>query len=761
MAKKKKERTDFKTVLRSIRGGLKAVDEETGEPIYSKTDLDNHIEKKGWTQEQFKTAWVNHASIQVRKSNPESVWGVAKGYLREVADGITIGFSDTVDKYLTGMINNEGIMIPLNDELEYTKQLIAEERADYNKKNQVLSTVGNMAGAMTTGGALTGGALKMLPKLAPSAQGLNIAGKTVPAPVANVGKDIAVNVPLGVGEASLYAHNKGGEVNADTAIDSTAYGVGGTLLSRPLAKGAELLGDLGRGIKRAVFPDSKNAREQGLERIVEDWELDGVDPKAKLEELDNLGLGEEVRTGYLGEYNTQQTAKDAMNTRGASKTILKDNLLDDMEGNRGLTTDSMKKGLGFNDNGESLLKGDIILKMKTNSKPFYKEAYALPPINNPKLDSVLKTIDDTTGGEFYQKAQKIAKREIELLPEELQSNAILPDEMPYGNVPVAVVDYVKQSLDDLIKSAKGNDRRTLIALKKKMLDIVDVETRIKPPTNQLDRSGNPFDPNTGRPQLDPATGQGVPNTGQTLLPPPPPPQSLVAVGESPYAKARSIYSEGHGNLEAYDLGKKAYTNKSASEVKYEMDSLASEAEKDLYRLGASTEAVTKLNLSTADTTNASKKMLSPESKAKHGVLFETPEKAEEFTNRLKALSEMHKSQSAMLPKSDTAGSMMDFARGMMDFFGAGGSLLKRSAVVGGRKIADTVQKKQNLARNEQMGQMQMAKGKRAVGGIIDETEGLRKKKEGEFSQSLINRGLLTGALTNTQAQMMGTGGLLQ
>jgi hypothetical protein len=171
MAKKEKGRTDFKTVLRSIRGGLKAVDEETGEPIYSKTDLDNHIEKKGWTQEQFKTAWVNHASIQVRKSNPESVWGVAKGYLREVADGITIGFSDTVDKYLTGMINNDGLLLPRNDELEYTEQLIAEERADYNEKNPVLSTVGNMAGAMTTGGALTGGALKMLPKLAPSAQG--------------------------------------------------------------------------------------------------------------------------------------------------------------------------------------------------------------------------------------------------------------------------------------------------------------------------------------------------------------------------------------------------------------------------------------------------------------------------------------------------------------------------------------------------------------------------------------------------------------
>ena len=733
--KTKKKRMPFKKLLRKIRFGL------TKPEKYTQDGLNKYIEDKGWTQEEFKTATVNHASIQVRKSNPESVWGAAKGYFREVVDGITIGYSDTVDKYLTGIINNDGINLPSEDELEYTKQLIAQEREDFRENSPINAFVGNIAGAMTTGAGLTGGALKMLPKLAPSASS---------SALANLGKDVAVNVPLGIGEASLYAYNKGGDVAEEAEFGAKA-GVGGTLASRALHPVLSGIGRLGRGIKEAIVPSKKAAREQGLERIVEDWELDGVDPKAKLEELDNLGLGEEVRTGYLGKYNTQQTAKDALNTRGPAKTILKDNLLDDMEGNRGLTTDSMKRGLGFNNNGESLLKGDIIKKMKTDATPFYKEAYALPPINNPELDRVLKTIDDTTKGEFYESAKTIAKREIELLPEELRSTALLPDEMPYGNVPVAVVDYVKQSVDDLIKSAKGNDRRTLIALKKKMLDIVDVETRIKLPTNQLDpQTGRPLDPNTGTPQVDPATGQVIPA-----------PQSLVEVGESPYARARAIYSEGHSNLEAYDLGKKAYSNKSASEVKYEMDSLTSEAEKDLYRLGASTEAVTKLNLSTADTTNASKKMLSPESKDKHKVLFADPAKAEEFTSRLKALSDMHKSQSAMLPKSDTGANMMDFARGMMDFFGSGGSLLRRSAVVGGRKIADTVQKKQNLARNEQMGQMQMAKGKKAVGGIIDETDELRKKQEREFSQSLINRSLLTGALTNTEAQMLGTGGLLQ
>ena len=60
-----------------------------------------------------------------------------------------------------------------------------------------------------------------------------------------------------------------------------------------------------------------------------------------------------------------------------------------------------------------------------------------------------------------------------------------------------------------------------------------------------------------------------------------------------------------------------------------------------------------------------------------------------------------------------------------------------------------------------MGKLQNTKGSQKIRGSIDETDELRKKQEREFSQSLINRGLLTGALTNTEAQMMGTGGLLQ
>lgn len=741
MSKEKKvEKMPYKKLLAKIRWGLT-------QPEITEDGLNSYIRKNGWTQEEFDKATVNHATIQVKKSNPKSYWGTAKGYMREVLDGVTIGgYSDTIDKYLTAIVNNDGIELPSEDELEFAKQKIAEERADYQKGNPIVSTGANIAGAMATGGALTKGALTMLPKLAPSAQGINIAGKAIPASATNLGKDVALNTALGTGEGALYAYNKGQDVSEGAEFGGTA-GAGTTLGMRALHPLLQGVGRFGKGVKEAVFPSKATPREQSLERIVEDWQLDGVDPKEQLLRLKELGLGEEVRTSYLGKYNTQQTAKDAVNTRGKAKVEVKEGLLDDMERNRKLTTDSMKKGLGFNKKGESLLKGDIISEMKKSAKPFYKEAYALPPINNPDLDRVLKTIDDTTGGDFYANAKKIAEREIEILPDELRSSAILSDEMPYGNMPVAVVDYVKQSVDDLIKSAKGNDRRTLIALKNRMLDIVDVETQIKAPTrekfvpNQIDPSGRPI----------PVDTSGLPSKSD----------SLVAVGESPYARARAIYSEGHSNLEAYDLGKKAYSNKSADEIQYEMNDLVSETEKDLYRLGASTEAVTKLNLSTADTTNASKKMLSPEAKDKHKVLFADRVKAEQFTNRLTALSEIHKSANAMLPKSDTGANIMLFAKDMVDFVSAGGSLTKRAGVVGARKLTDTVQRKQALARNEEMGKLQMARGDKKVAGIIDETEGLRKKKDKEFSQSLINRSLLTGALTNTEAQMLGAGGLLQ
>ena len=93
MAKEKKEKKmPFKKLLAKIRLGL------TKPEKYTQEGLNQYIRDKGWTEEDFKKATVNHATIAVRKSNPKSLWGVTKGYFREVADGLTFGFSNTVDK---------------------------------------------------------------------------------------------------------------------------------------------------------------------------------------------------------------------------------------------------------------------------------------------------------------------------------------------------------------------------------------------------------------------------------------------------------------------------------------------------------------------------------------------------------------------------------------------------------------------------------------------------------------------------------------
>ena len=727
MAKEKKEkRMPYKKLLGKIRWGLT-------QPEFTQDGLNNYIKKNGWTEEEFKEATVNHATIQVKKDNPKSYWGTAKGYMREVFDGITLGFSSTVDSYLTAIVNNDGIKLPSKDELEYTKQLIAQERADYQEANPLFATGANIAGAMTAGAGIVGGLYKIAPKLAATAGG---------SALGNLGKDLGVNIATGVGEGALYAYNTEQDVGEGAEFGSKA-GAGATLATRalhPIVKG------IGKGVdKLKSFTGKKGAKKTALERIEEDYELDRVDPEQQLKDFEEVNLGDEVRAGNLGGPNVQQTAKDAVNARGLAKTDVRKGLQEDLESNRGLTTGSFKEGLGFNQQGSDYLRDDIIEQMKKTAQPYYDEAYALPPINNPDLDRVLQTIHKTTKGDFYEKAKAIAGREIELLPEKLRDTAILPDEMPFGNIPVAVVDFYKQSLDDLIGSAKGNNRRTLIALKNKMLGIVDDATRIKSPEGGRWPDGTEY--NT---VIDPATKEIVPQS-----------KSLVEIGESPYARARAIWSEGMDNTRAYELGEKAYSTKSAKKIDYEFNNLESEAEKDLYRLGASTEAVTQMNRIKADSPNAAKKLLDPESKEKHAILFGDKQKSMEFINRLEGLSNIYKSNTGMMPRSDTGANLMRFTQDMINYVSTGGSLPRKAAVVTGRAVAGKLMRDRELAINEEAGKLLSSKGAPAIRqNVIEPLKQLKKDREGEFSQSLINRGLLTGALTSTEAQMMGGGGLL-
>ena len=723
MAKEKKEkRMPFKKLLGKIRWGLT-------QPEFTQDGLNNYIKKNGWTEEEFKEATVNHATIQVKKDNPKSYWGTAKGYMREVFDGLTLGFSSTVDSYLTAIVNNDGIKLPSKDELEFAKQKIAQERADYQEANPLFATGANIAGAMTTGAGVVGGLYKVAPRLAATSGG---------SALGNLGKDLGVNIATGVGEGALYAYNTEQDV-AEGAEFGGKAGAGATLATRaihPVLKG------IGKGVdKLKSFTSRKDAKKTALERIEEDYELDRVDPEQQLLEFEKVNLGDEVRAGNLGGPNVQQTAKDAVNARGLAKTDVRKGLQEDLESNRGLTTGSFKEGLGFNQQGSDYLRDDIIEQMKKTAQPYYDEAYALPPINNPDLDRVLQTIHKTTKGDFYENAKAIAEREKEMLPKELRDTAIIPDEMPFGNIPVAVVDFYKQSLDDLIGSAKGNNRRTLIALKNKMLGIVDDATRIKSP------EGGRWNETVA---IDPATKEVVPQS-----------KSLVEIGESPYARARAIWSEGMDNTRAYELGEKAYSTKSAKKIEYEFNNLKSEAEKDLYRLGASTEAVTQMNRIKADSPNAAKKLLDPESKEKHAILFGDQQKSMEFINRLEALSDIYKSNTGMMPRSDTGANLMRFTQDMINFVSTGGSLPRRATIATGRAVAGKLMRDREQAINEEAGKLLSTKGAPAIRqNVIEPLKQLKKDREGEFSQSLINRGLLTGALTSTEAQMLGMGGLL-
>ena len=687
----------LKTVLTQIRKA-----QDAG---FSQEDINNYILDSGYNSlKAFDKAVVNRASIGVRKRHPESEAGAILGYVREVASGLTLGLSNMGEALIYSIVNSTPY--------EFEKELLQTEREEYQDASPVLATTGGLAGAMVTGLGATKLAYKTAPSLLPK----------VGAPISNIAKEATLEAGLGAIEGGVTAATSGGDT---TTAAELGAGIGfiSPLASRVVSP---IIDFTNKGIRRVrgEAPGIGGAEERALKKLDESFVNDGMtkaDRLEKLMEFEDAGMGDQVRTGYLGKSNVHQLSKDAINAPGPAKTQVKEGLLADKEANSELTTKFMKEGLGYADEGGEALKTSTLKQMKSEAQPLYDEAYKLPPINNKEMDNLLRTLNDTTKGDFYERVKAIAKREIALLDPEVQKTVILPDEMPYGDVPVAVVDFYKRATDDLIDAARGNDKRTLIRMKDKILKIADAETM-------------------------PLKDKLLPD-GATV------PDDL----QSPFARARAIWSEGNDNVKAYDLGEQVYGAKSASKIKAEFDALKSEAERHMYRLGASTEAVVKVEGGEAPTRNFSKKFLTKEAKKKHQILFGNQKEAEGFVKRLELLSEMHAAAGDMIPRSDTTAGIMRFVSGAWDLVRGGGSLTGKAISRGGALLTDQVMQDSAKATNKELGRILSEPGAKHARGVLQNTDALEKQMKGK----MIRRGLLSGAITSGAASMLGGGGLLQ
>ncbi|MBT4050082.1 MAG: hypothetical protein HOE64_17175 [Nitrospina sp.] len=641
--------------------------------------------------EAFEKAVVNRASVKVRKNNPRSQKGVIKGYVREVANGITMGLWGQGESLVSSIINGTP--------WDYEKDLMNTEREEYQDANPVHSTVGNLGGAMLTGVGLTKAALTKLPALAPK----------VGAPIANLAKEATLEGGIGAVEGGMTALNEGGDVGKSVAMGVGIGGVVAPTVSRLVSPVIDLAK---QGLKRSKETFSFDIGEpkpkepslpekralDNIEEALTNDSLDSTRLNEKLNEFENLGMGDSVSIGHLGDDSTKQLGKDALVSSGPAKTKVKQQLINDLESDRARVQKFMQDGLGYNKKGSPQTVDVMMEQMSSEARPFYVNAFESKPIvNNDVIDEIMAL---PPFREAYKEAQETSATAVDR-----QYMPDLPD-LEAGETGIWSI----YALDQVKK---------IINLKREL------------PPSALNAPNKLMAKNLG-------------DQTEILL-------SEVDEYVPTYGKARNIWSEGSGEKDAYELGMSAYTpNKSAAQVELEFNKLKTPSEREMFRLGASTEAVTKMDVATADTKSHSKIFSSPNQLAKHRILFADQQEATKFEKRLKLLKGVHKSASDMIPRSDTAPSLKKFVSNVIDLASTSSGVAS-TAVKAGNLVADPLRMVQQKQTNKAVGDLLSPRGGKKTGEVLKKLDNRKK----ELSENILNRGLLTGAITGAGAHMMG------
>ena len=707
MAEEKKKPDPYAKLKRTLDYASRAAANN-----HPQEDIEAEIIKAGYpSMKAFEKAVINYASIKVNKEAPKTEKAATRGYIREVANGITFGLWDKAESLVRAVLDDtpyrkgEGFQ----DKLDYHQDLISEERKDYQDFQPVISTIGNLAGAGLTGGALYKAVIKYIPALA----------GTAGAPWWNLSKEAAVEGAIGALEGGATALATGGDVGKSTLFGLGVGGVGGPIAGRiidPIAKGVKQMSTRVKeffDLDDLMLPPEKIVKEptlpekRAMDKMERTYEEEGITPEMrqkKIQEFEEAGLEEVVSPGYVGGESTTQMAQDAVAAPGPAKQKVKEGLVEDLEADRGRVQEGMEEGLGFSEKGSPQEMDDMFAKMQADAKPMYKEAYASEPISGNDF------IDETMGLKEFREAYKEASDiNVRALPEDkvdmVDYEDMFDDKgnlLPGGRWTVASLDMVKQHIDELVKlppSATGAIKKKRARVLKKRLDAM---------LKQVDDHA-------------PA-----------------------------YGKARQTWSGTAAEKDAYEIGMDAYRpGKSAAEVRKEFNKLQTPAERDAFRLGASTEAVTKMDMVTADTKSHSKVFKSKENLKKHKILFEDEAAAQQFSNRVQLLSDVHKKAGDAIPKSPTAPLLNRFISGAMDLATTGGTTSK---IVGaGRLINDPLQMVQQKETNKAVGDLISKRG-------VEPTQKVMKQldtRKAQLSQEILDRGVRTGGISGAAGHLMG------
>ena len=669
---------------------------EEGGGGYPKEEVNKYILKNGYkSMKAFEQAVINRASIGVRAENPATFKGAEKGYFREVANGLSMGLWSKAAPLVRSIINRT----PLDYEIE----LEEANREAYRDMQPVQANVGNIGGAMVTGGALAKAGMKMIPGLTPKAG----------APALNYSKEAALEAGLGAGEGAVTALTQGGDVGTGAGI-GTGMGIVAPAISRVVSPMVDVAKEGGRIVKEAFGgkPTQSMSEKRAMDKLEESFTDDAISPadrRAKLKEFEDAGMGDTVGIGHLGGENVSQLAKDSQVTKGPARTAVKKQLVKDMESDSERLQKFMQDGLGYNKTGSPQTVDEMMLKMNDDAQPFYDKAFETPMFKSDVVDEVMSHKEFR---EAYEEAQATNR-----LDPDGQYMPDLPEEGVPGEWSLYALDQVKK--------------------------IVNLQRRLPPSAANA--------PNKKKSKH---LGQQV-----NIL--------LGALDEvsGDYKIARNLWGDGAGEVDAYELGMSAYkTSKKPAQVEYEFNKLETDAEKEMYRLGASTEAVAKIDDAVSPTKSHSKVFSSESNKKKHAILFGNEEETAKFQQRLKLLTEMHQKAGDQIPRSDSGANLSRFVGRAWDLVSntRGGNIISKGAGL----IADPLQMAQQRSTNKALGQMLAERGGQVpmvdpnYGYLGQQSKPARtlqnmENRQKELSQNMLNRSLLTGGITGAGAHLLG------
>ena len=675
MAKK----ADYSKVEHVLNQSLKAA--KSGK--YTQEQINQYILDSGFKSlKAFENAVVNRASIDVFKDNPKSEKGVIRGYMREVANGLTMGLWGKGEALVSSIINGTPY--------DYERDLMETERAEYQEANPVHSTVGNLGGAMVTGGALTKAAMSKLPFLAP----------TTGAPVLNYAKEAGMEGVIGAGEAGMTALTEGGDVKGSTTMGGVA-GMVAPALSRVVSPMVDVAKEGGRIVKEAFGGKQtpSMSEKRAMDKLEESFTDDAISPadrRQRLQDFEDAKMGDDVGVGYLGGENVSQLAKDSQVTKGPARTAVKKQLVEDMETNRERVQEFMKDGLGYHKKGAPQTVDEMGFNMNKEAAPHYEEAFDHPNIKSEIIDEVMAHKE-------FRKAYREAVETNRLNPEG-QDMPELPEggQTPVGGWSVYALDQVKKQVN-LLRRLPPSAQNAPDKLRAEMLG-----KQVNILLGELDDQ--------------------VPA----------------------YKTARWLWGDGAAERDAYEKGLETYRmSKKAEQVEYDFNQLETEAEREMFRLGASTEGVAKMDQAVSPTKSHSKIFSSPDQLKKHQILFATPEEAAKFQKRLELLTEMHQKAGDQIPRSDSGANLSRFVGRAWDLVSntRGGNIISKGAGL----IADPLQAVQQRSTNKALGQMLAERGRQPTARTLQNLENRQK----ELSQNMLNRSLLTGGITGAGAHLLG------